>query len=275
MKTLTKIELRKRDPAKPARRSIERLLAPLHRLAQTSPNLLAKPIGPFDVDGQAYELPRYLFIGPRGGAEPIRLGLFAAIHGDEPEGAYALVRLLTLLDQKPELAQGYCLFAYPVCNPTGFEVDTRHSRRRRDLNREFWSGSPEPEVALLQQEICLHAFHGLIALHSDDTSEGVYGFVAGATLTKHLLVPALDAAGQILPRNRRDVIDGFKARDGVIRQGVAGGLSAPLKVRPRPFEIILETPGAAPQYLQEQAHIAALLSILTEYQPLIAYAANL
>ena len=35
---------------------------------------------------RAYELPRYLFIGPKGGDDTIRVGLFAGIHGDEPEG---------------------------------------------------------------------------------------------------------------------------------------------------------------------------------------------
>src|SRR5258706_7336658 len=93
----------------PIKRSFSDTLAPLERLAQTSPNLLSKPLGRFERAGNSYEIPRYLFVGPRGGAEPIRIGLFGAIHGDEPEGAHALVRFLILLDQVPELATGYCL----------------------------------------------------------------------------------------------------------------------------------------------------------------------
>jgi protein MpaA len=257
------------------KRSIADLLAPLDRLAADSPNLIANHGAHFEVNGQTYELPRYLFIGPKGGDDPIRIGLFAAIHGDEPEGAHALVQFLSLLEQNPELVAGYCLFVYPVCNPTGFEDNTRYSRRGRDLNREFWNNSSEPEIDLLQREICHHAFHGMISLHTDDTSHGLYGFVRGATLTKHLLKPALEAAEQLLPRNQNNIIDGFNARHGIIREGYQGVLSAPPKIRPRPFEIILETPHAAPQYLKEKALVVALQTILTEYRKFIAYAPNL
>ena len=220
-------------------------------------------------------MPRYVFLGAKSGEEPIRIGLFAAIHSDEPEGTYALAQLLGLLGQNPELAAGYCLFIYPICNPTGFEDNTRTSRRGRDLNREFWNNSKEPEVQLLQREIYHHAFDGLVSLHSDDTADGVYGFVRGATLTRHLLKPALDAAELILPRNRNDIIDGFTACHGVIREGYQGVLSAPPGVRPRPFEIILETPQAVSQHQQERALVAALQTILAEYQKLMAYAPNL
>jgi hypothetical protein len=94
-------------------------------------------------------------------------------------------------------------------------------------------------------------------------------------LTKHLLSPALAAAEQILPRNENAIIDGFNARNGIIREGYAGVLGAPPKLRPRPFEIIFETPQAAPQYLQEKALVVALQTILTEYRKFIAYAPNL
>ena len=273
--TLTKINSGRTTPIPRSKRSMADLLAPLNRLAQTSPSLIAKPGGIFQSNGQNCELPRYVFLGADCGDEPIRIGVFAAIHGDEPEGTYALTQLLGLLVQNPELAAGYCLFVYPICNPTGFEDNTRYSRRGRDLNREFWNNSKEPEVQLLQREIYHHAFDGLVSLHSDDTADGVYGFVRGATLTEHLLKPALDAAELILPRNQNDIIDGFTARNAIIREGYQGILSAPPGVRPRPFEIILETPQSAPQYQQERALVAALQTILAEYRKLMAYAPNL
>jgi predicted deacylase len=201
--------------------------------------------------------------------------LFAGIHGDEPEGTFALVQFLRLLDTTPELAMGYCLFVYPVCNPTGFEAGTRHSRDGQDLNREFWTGSRCPEVRFLETELTANAFHGIISLHTDDTSHGFYGYAHGATLTEHLIEPALMAAEQFLPRNRAGVIDGFSASNGVIRDGFRGVLSSPPEARPRPFEIILETPKAAPQGLKQAAFVAALQSILTNYRELIAFAPNL
>ena len=256
-------------------RSMQTLLAPLNQIAAKSSNLVTKSAGRFESVGQTYVLPRYVFIGPKGGDEPIRIGIFAAIHGDEPATAHAVVEFLRLLEKTPDFAAGYCLFAYPVCNPTGYEDNTRYSRRGRDLNREFWNNSGEPEVRLLEEELAMHAFHGIISLHADDTSHGIYGLVRGATLTKHLLRPALAAAEQILPCNENAIIDGFNARNGIIREGYRGVLSAPPKLRPRPFEIIFETPQAAPHYLQEKALVVALQTILTEYRKFIAYAPNL
>ncbi|MEI9963314.1 MAG: succinylglutamate desuccinylase/aspartoacylase family protein [Limisphaerales bacterium] len=256
-------------------RSVADLIAPLDNIAARSPNLVANHDAKFEVDGETYELPRYLFIGPQGGDTPIRVGIFAAIHGDEPEGAHALVQFIKLLEARPEFAAGYALSIYPVCNPTGFEDNTRHSRRGKDLNREFWSNSNEPEVRLLQAELTSRSFNGIIALHTDDTSDGFYGIVRGATLTKHLIEPALQAAEKFLPRDARPVIDGFQARNGVIRDCYDGVLSAPPKVRPRPFEIILETPPAPPTYLKEMAFVVALKTILLEYRKFIAYAPNI
>ena len=171
---------------------------------------------------------------PRVASDAIRLGLFAGIHGDEPEGVHALIQFLSLLERKPELATGYCLFVYPVCNPTGFEDRTRHARSGKDLNREFWNGSTEPEVKLLQSELLAHSFHGIISLHTDDSSHGFYGFAHGATLTKNLIEPALQAAEQFLPRNGNETIDGFRARNGIIRDSYPGVLSAPAEGAPAP-----------------------------------------
>jgi hypothetical protein len=143
------------------------------------------------------------------------------------------------------------------------------------LNREFWRDSAEPEVKLLQAELQSRSSQGLISLHTDDTSDGFYGFAHGPLLTKSLIEPALVAAEQFLPRDQRPVIDGFTARKGVIRVGYEGILSAPPKLRPRPFEIILETPAAPPEYLKQCALVAALQTVLVEYRKFIAYAPNL
>ena len=257
------------------RRSIADLLAPLEKITASSTSLVANHEAQFEAAGERYDLPRYLFLGPSGGDAPIHVGIFAGIHGDEPEGVHALVQFIKLLESRPSIASGYSLSIYPLCNPTGFEDATRFSRSGKDLNREFWKNSGDPEVRLLQAELQSRSFQGIISLHTDDTSDGFYGIAIGATLTKHLIKPALRAAETLLPRDGRPIIDGFAARNGIIRDCYDGILSAPPKVRPRPFEIILETPASPPEYLKEAAFVAALQSILTEYRKFIAYAPNL
>lgn len=257
------------------KRSVERLLAPLDQLAQGSPHFLSRSFGQFESAGQTYSLPRYVYFGPPGGGDTIRLGIFATIHGDEPEGALGLLRFAEALERNREIAKGYCLFIYPVCNPTGFEDNTRHSRRGKDLNREFWTRSSEPEVNFLETEIWTHAFQGIITLHSDDTSHGLYGFVNGSVLSEHLLEPALRAAEKILPRNRRAAIDGFNAKRGVIYESYDGVLRAPPQMTQPPFEVTFETPQHAPLHRQAEAFATALETMLVEYRYLIAVAQNI
>src|SRR5439155_11139555 len=154
------------------RRSIGRFLEPLLSLA----GVQADSLGSFEVGREKYSLPRFTFRGPNS-SDPIRIGLFAAIHGDEPAGALALATFLVELVKEPLLAENFLLQVYPLCNPTGFEDNTRCSRRGRDLNREFWRASLEPEVEILEHELRTCHFSGIIQLHADDTSEGIYGFV--------------------------------------------------------------------------------------------------
>lgn len=257
------------------RKSVAQLLAPFDALAMQSEHFLSATDGCDATIGSEFSLPRYVFFGPRGGGDTIRIGIFATIHGDEPEGALGLIRFVESLVSDPEIARGYGLFLYPLCNPGGYEDGTRHSRSGRDLNREFWRSSSEPEVRYLESEIIRHAFHGIITLHSDDTSHGLYGFATGAVLSEHLLEPALRAAERFLPRNHGAIIDGFAARRGIIDDIYHGVLQSPTWLEQPPFEITFETPQLTPQDRQIAAVDAALRSILTEYRSFMALAQNI
>jgi hypothetical protein len=220
-------------------------------------------------------LEQFLFVGPRGGGDYFRVGIFAGIHGDEPAGAWAAVRFLQELARDAAVARGYELYLYPVCNPTGFEDGTRHSRSGHDLNREFWLGSRLPEVGLLEQQIRTLRFDGLISLHADSDSPGLYAFALGAQVTHEVVEPALAAAEKILPVNRERKIDNFTARNGLIRKGYPGMLCAAPEARPRPFEIVFETPHGADLERQVEANLIFLRHALERYQQLRAVAQDL
>src|SRR5688572_19628852 len=184
------------------------LIARLETIALGSDFLVSRPLTDAE---NALRLERFVFEGPHGGGDPIRIAFFAGIHGDEQAGSHALVEVARKLVRNPALAEGYQLYFYPICNPSGFDAGRRLSASGKDLNREFWKNSQEPEVMLLEREIQELAFHGLVSLHADDGSEGMYGFVRGAVLARSLLEPALLAAETILPRNGASLIDGFAA----------------------------------------------------------------
>ncbi len=262
------------SPEKP-RQSLRKLLLPLfRRVAESSDTWRAESVGFWEADGTRYWMPRLVFKRP-GETPEIKLGIFAGVHGDEPAGVLALCDFVRALDDSADRGRGYELHVYPLVNPTGYEDGTRHARSGKDLNREFWRGSLEPEVALLEKEILREQYHGYISLHSDDTCEGFYAFARGHTLTEHLLRPALSTVEAALPLDRRSRIDGFHAEEGIIHTAYDGILSAPPGARPQPFEVILETPTLAPMHLQRGAFLLALLEILAHYRRFIAYGADL
>jgi predicted deacylase len=248
------------------------LIRRLESVAITSDFLVRSPVTESE---SGFRLERFIFEGPHGGGDPIRIGLFAGIHGDEQAGSHAIVEFARKLVRDPRQAEGYQLYLYPVCNPAGFDAGSRYSATGKDLNREFWKSSAEPEVVLLEREIQELAFHGLVSLHADDTSDGLYGFVRGAVLARSLLEPALCAAERILPRNCAGVIDGFAAENGIISHCYDGILTSPPKLENTPFEIILETPQHATEMKQVEAFVSASMAILTEYRKFIAFAADL
>jgi len=212
---------------------------------------------------------------PSGSGDALKMGLFAGVHGDEEAGTLACLELVEWTRQQPKELRGYELHFYPVCNPTGADRRTRECCRGFDLNREFWKNSALPEVRFLENELRRERYDGIISLHADDTSDGVYGFVSGALLSEHILEPALAAASTVLPRNLQPVIDGFPASRGIIKEGYTGVLSAPPEQRPHALEIVFETPALAPLDAQVKATVLAVKAMLAEYLELQAYAANL
>jgi protein MpaA len=247
------------------RRPVERLLVSLDAAAESSPRFISKSLGQFENSGRAYTLPRFVYLGAKGGGDTIRIAILATIQGNEPEGALALARLVDVLESNPEIAKGYALFLYPVCNPTGFEDNTSHSRAGKNLDEEFWRNTAEPEVRYLQSEIWMHAFDGIITLRSDHSSEWLRGHSGGAILSQHLLEPALREAEQFLPRNPIRLYE----------TGHFGFIKSPAGLQRPPFEIALQTPRKAPLHRQVDAVVAALRTILIEYRYLIAIAQNI
>jgi protein MpaA len=257
---------------KASRKNYRDALAPLQK-AKTPWH--STHLGTWAVGADNYSIDQYLFVGPRGGGDYLRVGVFAGIHGDEAAGVFAAIRFLQELAHAPTLARGYEVYVYPLCNPSGFEDNTRHSRSGRDLNREFWLGSREPEVELLERQIRTLRFDGIISLHADNDSSGLYAFALGAQVTQHVVEPALQAAEKVLPRNLDATIDNFTARNGLIRKGYPGMLCAAPEVRPRPFEIVFETPHHADLEKQIEANVVFLRHALDQYLQLQAVGQDL
>ncbi|MDB6108868.1 MAG: peptidase [Pedosphaera sp.] len=251
------------------------LWEPLLNLAENSDWLVAGSVGEVGGGREPFRIPRFIFMGPRGGGDTIRLGIFAAIHGDEPEGAEAVVAFLQELESAPELARGYHIHAYPLCNPTGFAARTRTNASGQDLAGQFWRGSTQPEVYYLEREMGVHHFQGVISLHCENNPGSFSASTRSSILNAALVQPAVDATRKFIPGvlpaqgNHTDSpAESFPAAS-------PGFLTATDELNPAPFEINLRMPRRAPKPSQIHGTVAALKSILGSYRALLALRQNI
>jgi murein peptide amidase A len=244
---------------------VQSFLAPLLELAETSDSLIAGSVGEFSFRGTRFHIPRLIFMGSRGGGDTIRLGIFAGLHGDDHAGPEAIAAFLQELEAKPDLAAGYHIYTYPICNPTGFACGTRRNGAGRDLTAHFWNGSNQPEAYYLEREMGVHHFHVVISLIGGDTPTPRFYFSGGQNST---LRAALASAS--IPVSQ-SFAAGLKSEDG----NVAGFLARTDELRPVPFEINIETPRREPRANQVAAAVNALRSILDSYRSVMAIQQNL
>jgi hypothetical protein len=255
--------------------AVQRMLQPLLDLVGKSDYLAGGSVGEFAINKESFQIPRFIFMGPPGGGDTIRLGIFATFHGDEPEGAAAMVGFLQELERTPQFARGYHIYAYPICNPSGFMARTRNNHSGKDLTGHFWSGSSEPEIYYLEREMGVLRFQGVISLQTEKDANNFGVIIGSAILNRALVGPAIQAA------------DRFCSEDAMETTPVTGTLrSSPDthsrnfltvtdELDPAPFELHIEIPGQVSDPCKINATINALKSILDSYRTLLSIGQNL
>jgi len=249
-----------------ARRSIRELLLPLLQIASESAVVRGDSLGCWRSGDELFFLPRFVFQRTQVSKPRINVAIFAGIHGDDLSAVLGLIEFVKALNTHPAIGRDYQLWLYPLCNPSGYVDGTRRSRSGKELDREFWKDSGEPEVKLIEKELREQRLDGIISLRCNASSKGLHGYIWGTALKAHLLAPALAAAEQALPPNNRAQIDGFQAIQGMNSAYHDGSLRAPPEQKMKPFQIVLEIPKQIPLRLQAQAFLVSLHAILAAYR---------
>ena len=214
-------------------------------------------------------------MGPTGGGDTIRLGIFAGLHGDDPEGVEALVELLQELEASPQAARGFHLYAYPICNPIGFGARTRRNVANQDLARQFWSGSSQPEVYYLEREMGVLRFHGVISLQTQDHSDAFLVHTKSDILNRALAQPAIQATQRFLPGSRLKTESDTGAPPAFTKASLPDFLTVTDELHPSSFELQIGIPKHAPRPSQIHGTVGALKSILDSYHNLLSIGQNL
>ena len=142
-----------------------------------------------------------------------RLYISAGIHGDEPAGPLAALKLIQE-NRWPENAE---FFLMPCLNPIGFTLNRRENAEGVDLNRDY-RNSKSAEVrahfAWLERQ---PAFSLYLCLHEDWESNGFYLYEQNPDGKPSLAEKMIEAVKQVCPVDLSETIEGRAAHGGIIR----------------------------------------------------------
>jgi hypothetical protein len=252
-------------------KSARHILKPLWDLAENSDNLVGGTAGDFALRGEVIPIPRFIFLGPTGGGDTFRLAIFAGLNG-ETEGTEALVAFLQGLENSPQIARGFHIYAYPIGNPSEFAQPTTYANPRQDLSADFWKGSTRPEVYYLEREIGVLQFHGVIALKANDHRHEFAATTGSDILNQSLAWPAVAKAQQFL---RAQQIPETEPPRAGLREAHADFLTATDELKTTPFELHIGIPRRVPLSHRIQGTVQALNSILDSYRNLQSLRQNI
>lgn len=155
--------------------------------------------------------PAYRRITGRPGAP--RLYISAGMHGDEPAGPLAAVRLLEENDW-PDAD----LWLLPCLNPEGLRANTRENAHGVDINRDyrhFRSVEAQGHVAWLERQ---PRFDLTLLLHEDWESHGFYTYEVNQGNHPSLAASMISAVRPVCPVDESPVIDGRETSEpGILR----------------------------------------------------------
>jgi hypothetical protein len=200
------------------------------------------------------------------------LYLASGVHGDEPAGPLALLRLLreTFFDHR------FNWLICPAINPGGLVAKTRECPSGIDVNRDYRNPkSPEAKqhLAFLRREQAAGQprYALSILLHEDWESKGFYLYELNRT-TQPLLGPkVLAAVESICGVDHSPIIEDMEAKAGLITRPIAGFEDRPqwpeamwLVMNRTDRNMTLEAPSAQPLEPRVAALCAAVHTAVKE-----------
>ena len=140
------------------------------------------------------------------------LYLSSGMHGDEPAGPLALLRLFEEDDWPDDIS----LFVIPCLNPGGFVRNTRENEEGIDLNRDYRSRTSalvRAHIRWLEQR---PRFDLSLLLHEDWEANGFYLYELNPNLQPALGEVMINRVKEVCPIDNSVMIDGREAKDGII-----------------------------------------------------------
>jgi hypothetical protein len=146
-----------------------------------------------------------------------RIYISAGIHGDEPAGPLAALKLIQE-NRWPATAEIYLL---PCLNPLGFVLNRRENAGGIDLNRDYRNpkaAENRAHIAWLERQA---KFDLYLCLHEDWESHGFYLYEQNPDGKVSLADQMIVAVKEVCPVELSEIIEGRAAQGGIVRPNLA------------------------------------------------------
>jgi murein peptide amidase A len=145
-----------------------------------------------------------------------RVYLSTGIHGDEPAGPLAALKLL----QENRWPENLEVWLCPCLNPIGFTLNTRANAMGIDLNRGYLNPVAEEiyaHIAWLERQ---PHFDLCMLLHEDWESQGFYLYEQNPESRPSFAEKMIEAVEKVCPIDRSEIIEGRPASGGILRPNI-------------------------------------------------------
>ena len=146
-----------------------------------------------------------------------RIYISTGIHGDEPAGPLAALRLLQENNWPPDAE----VFFLPCLNPVGFTLNKRENADGIDLNRDYrnpQAAETRAHIAWLERQ---PKFDLYLCLHEDWESHGFYLYEQNPDSKISLAEKMIEAVQKVCPIDLSEIIEDRAAQNGIVRPNIS------------------------------------------------------
>ena len=145
-----------------------------------------------------------------------RIYISTGIHGDEPAGPLAALKLI----HENRWPKNVEIFLLPCLNPAGLTLNRRENASGQDLNRDYrnpQAAEIRAHVAWLERQ---PKFDLYLCLHEDWESHGFYVYEQNPDQRPALAEKIVEAVQKVCPIDLSENIEGRAAKGGIVRPNI-------------------------------------------------------
>jgi Succinylglutamate desuccinylase / Aspartoacylase family len=198
-----------------------------------------------------------------------RVYISTGIHGDEPAGPLAGLRLL----RENQWPAGLELWLCPCLNPAGFVLNRRENPDGKDLNRDYRhleAAEVRAHTAWLNRQ---PNFDLCLLLHEDWESHGFYLYEQNPDNHSTLAETVIARIAEVCPIDRSEIIEDRPAQNGIIRPNLDPNTRPQwaeafyLIVNKTRLSCTLEAPSDFPMEVRVNALVTGVNAALKSFNP--------